>query len=199
VNGERWLSFYWSTERQEIACDGERFAHPIATGTAVSHDVAHLLAAASGLPWKPRASRAAVSFAELNAVLLEHLGGNVLNATLLGCGSEKGVLSQTLEHARWFVDVHYAVFPVSFDEALESFAGSLDVEVVARLAPVFFRTKLLEVGDAKHRERTFRASFSSGYRPSVAKWLRPACDALCRQLCGIAERAPARPSARELS
>ncbi len=163
MSGARWLSLYWSRERQEIACDGERFAHPLETNTAASHDVAHLLAAAGGLPWRPLGTRDEVSTAEFNAVLLEHLASNVLNAVLLGSGTVEDALERTLEHARWFLEVHYAPFWCSFDEALAALATRVDVETVTRLSPVFFRVRVFELGHDGVREEKITASFSSAF------------------------------------
>ncbi len=176
----RWLSFYWSPERQEIACDGERFAHPIETNTASSHDVAHLLAAAGGLSWRPAGTREEVCHAEFNAVLLEHLGVAVLESELLD--RDRDILKRTLGHARWFVEEHYAPFPVSFDEALERFVCKLDRETVVRLSPVLFRTRVFELKDPNSRERTLQGSFSSLFAPRVAGPLLRAKEALGREL-----------------
>jgi hypothetical protein len=182
----RWLSFYWSPERQEIACDGERFAHPVATNTASSHDVAHLLAAAGGLPWKPAGTREEICYAEHAAVLLEHLSVAVLEAELFGRGPD--ALDRTLAHSRWFVEEHYAPFPVSFDEALDRFVRELDREAVVRLSPVLFRTRVFELKEQDSRERTLQGSFSSQFNPRVTGPLLRAREALGRELEALAAR-----------
>ncbi len=183
----RWLSFHWSPDRQEIACDGERFAHPVATNTHASHDVAHLLAAAGGLPWKPSGTREEVCAAEFNAVLVEHLAVSVLEAELLGRGSD--LLEPTLRHLRWFVEEHYAPFPVSFDEALERFLHMLDREAVVRLSPVLFRTRVFELNEHDFRDRTLQGRFTSGFAPRVTGPLLRAKEALEGELLALALRA----------
>jgi len=163
----RWLRFHWTPDRQEIAVDGETFAHPEAVGTAPSHDLAHLLAAASGLPWKPKGTRDDVCRAEFAAVLLEHLGVYVFDAVVLGRGSANSVLDRTLEHARWFAIEHYAPFPESFDSALDRLRVGVDAEVLVRLSPVFFRLRAFELEHGDFRQRTFGARFCSTFRPEV--------------------------------
>ena len=177
-----WLRFLWTPERQEIAVDGEAFAHPEATGTSPSHDVAHLLAAAGGIAWKPRGTRNEICLAELNAVLLEHLGVNTLEAVLLGRGHAGAALDRAIEHARWFATEHYAPFPESFDSALARFREGLDVEVIVRLSPVFFRMRAFELEHADFRERVFSAQFCSTLRPRVAPGWRELQQEFASQL-----------------
>jgi hypothetical protein len=162
----KWLRFLWTPERQEIAVDGEVFAHPLATNTSPSHDVAHLLAAASGLPWKPHGTRDAICVAEFGAVLLEHLLGGVLEAVFLGHESLSTVCECALEQGRWFVETHYAPFPVSFEAAFLSFRGGLDAEAVVRLSPIFFRLRALELHEDV-RMRTLAAQFCSTFQPEL--------------------------------
>lgn len=173
----RWLRFHWTPDRQEIAVDGETFAHPEATGTSPSHDLSHLLAAASGLPWKPKGTRDDVCRAEFAAVLLEHLGVYVFDAVVLGRGSTDTVLDRTLEHARWFVIEHYAPFPESFDSALARIRTAIDPEPLHRLAPIFFRLRAFELAHHDFRRRTFGARFCSTFQPEVdALSRRPQCE-----------------------
>jgi hypothetical protein len=154
----RWLRFLWTPERQEIAVDGEAFAHPEATGTTPSHDVAHLLAAASGLAWKPSGARDDVCRAEYNAVFIE----NLVHLDRAECGLER-----TIEHARWFVEQHYAPFPVTADAAVDSLVHALDVDMLTILSPVFFRMRAFERSHPDFLRRTYSGSFSSQFRPSV--------------------------------
>lgn len=178
----RWLRFLWTPERQEIAVDGESFAHPEATGTAPSHDVAHLLAAAAGLSWRPRGTRDEVCIAEFHAILLEHLGVASFDAVHLGRGSAGSPLARALKHARWFVDKHYAPFPMSFETALASFCKALDVELVVRLSPVFFKLRAFELEHEDFRGRTFAARFCSTFRPVADGVSREPQRELARQI-----------------
>jgi hypothetical protein len=196
----RWLSFYWSVERQEICVDGERFAHPIATNTQPSHDVCHLLVAASGLPWRPSGSLDQVTRAEFGAVLLEHLGVNVLNAVLgrnEHCGDgdgdegdddvvDRGVLAKTLEHTRWFLNVHWAS-TLTFPAELDRFCEGLDLETVVTLSPVFFRTRLFELAHEDYRERTLSGAFSSNFAPTTNAALREVQGAFGHQVEALVE------------
>ena len=176
------LSFYWSPERQEIAVDGERFAHPVATRTQPSHDLAHLLAAASGLAWKPAGTREQICFAELHSVFLERLLGAALGVVLL---EQKRDLGRTLDHTRWFVAEHYAPFPVGFEEALERLRRALDGEALLRLSPLFFRARAFELKHQDSRERTFSASFSSMLAPRASGLLHDARAELARYMAAL--------------
>lgn len=177
----RWLSFFWSRERQEIACDGERFAHPLPVSTSPSHDVAHLLVAASWLPWKPTGTRDEICASEFNSVLLEHLAVDVLDAIVLG-HSAHGSLPRVLEYARHFAEVHYAPFPVSFEDAVDRFCEGLDAETILRLSPVFFRTRAFELAHQDRTDHVLSASFSSAFTPESCALTRSAREALARQL-----------------
>lgn len=198
----QWLTLLWTPGRQEFSVDGERFAHPMETPTSASHDVAHLLAAASGLSWKPSGTRDDVCFAELAAVLLEHLADNVSSAVLLGRGTAEGALSRTLEYARWFIDEHYKPFPVSFDRALAEFVSGLEIETAARLSPVLFRTRIFELEHQDARELVLEAAFSSHFVPEASSALSTLRTHFAKALVDLSESAAARailvgPSALE--
>lgn len=160
-----WLRYRWTPELQEIGVDDVTFAHPRETNTSPSHDVAHLLAAASGLPWAPMGARESVCFSEFNSVFIEHLANHVVEHVHGGAIASRDILPVTLEHVRWFVEVHYAPFPVDFDEALERFRDGVDLEAVVRLAPVYFRTRAVELHRDDHRQRSFGAAFMSTWDP----------------------------------
>lgn len=178
------LSFEWSPARQEIAVDGERYAHDGPTKTSIAHDVAHLLAAASGLPWLPRGTLREISLAEFNAVLLEHVAGDVLSGAL---GLRPNGLAWTLRHAQWFLEVHYKN-PLPFAEALGAFVAGVDVAVVTRLSPVFFATRLYELGNKTARARPVAGAFSSDFVPEPDRVSRRAQPMLERQLLAIVKR-----------
>jgi hypothetical protein len=191
----RWLLFRWSSDLQEMAVDGETFAHPIATQTSPSHDLAHLLAAASGLPWKPRGTRDDLCFAEFNAVLLEHLGVYIFDAVLLGRGNSQTAHVRALAHARWFALEHYAPFPVDFDSALARFRACLDSSVVVRLSPMFFRLRAFELSHHDFRAHTYSARFCSTFVPDVDAVSSEPQRLLASQLEALLGERGARPCA----
>lgn len=182
----RWLSFFWSRERQEIMVDGEAFAHSTTTPTSPAHDLAHLIAAAAGLPWKPRGTRDQICFAEHAAIFLENLAVNAFDA--VHCGGNNDVLDRTVEHARWFVEQHYAPFPSSAEVALARVRDDADLEVIVGLSPIFFRLRAYELAHSDFRERTFGARFSSAFRSPIDDVSRGPQRVLAAQLVALRER-----------
>jgi hypothetical protein len=181
----KWLRFLWTPERQEIAVDGEVFAHPQTTNTSPSHDLCHIVAAASGLSWKPRGPRDAICVAEFNAVLLEHLLGGVLEAVLLGHVSPSAARERALEQGRWFVEDHYAPFPATFETAFDHFRAGLDTETVVRLSPIFFRLRAYELEHDDYRERSFSGRFCSSFPPEIDAGSREPQTELAQQLAAL--------------
>ncbi len=149
--------------------------------------MAHLLAAASGLPWKPRGTRDEVCVAEFHAVLLEHLAVAAFDAVHLGRCSGESPLARALEHARWFVERHYAPFPMNFETALACFRTGLEVEPLVRLSPLFFRTRAFELEHGDFQERTFSGRFCSSFRPEVDSLSREPQRELARQVAVLAD------------
>lgn len=163
------LALLWSPEGQGFARGAETFRHPGEVGTSPSHDVSHLLLAASDkLPWRPSGTRVEICFAEYNAVLLEHL---LLRAVQ---GEAPGLaVRASLGHAAWFCREHYAPFPVEPAEALRRFREGLDLEGALRLFPFFWGVRVVELASAGARGCTFRLAFDSGDEPPAS----PDCEA----------------------
>ena len=148
------LLFDWSPERQRIALGPDLFEHEGPIPTRPEHDVAHLMLGWHGyMAWRPQGPRDMVCHAEFNAVYLEVLllaGRAELVASGIGTATlEIPPLSlvleraagSTLEHMRWFVEQHYAPFPVPFGEALARFWASLKPERLERLLPLFWEAR----------------------------------------------------------
>jgi hypothetical protein len=114
-----------------------------------------------------------------------------MNWAFSGTGGDP--LARALEHARWFVEAHYAPFPVSFDEGLQAFARGLDLEAVVRLSPVFFRTQAFELEQGDARERVLHGAFSSEFAPEPEGVLSRLRQELESALVALAEqyRSPA--------
>lgn len=173
------LAFQWAPDNQEIVVGSDRYFHGEPTNTRPSHDVAHLIAAASGLPWKPAGSREDVCFAEYNAVLVEHLAVEV-HRCVVALERDRGrVLPSALEHARWFCTTHYAPFPVPPEEALQRFLAGLDRNIFVRLSPYFFQLKAAESSAVG---TWYRGEFDSEDRPAVTLWPLACQRELGRQL-----------------
>jgi len=149
-NGEQGTSptamaMNWTPEFQSIAFGQVEFSHQGPIPTDPTHDLAHLLIAASGnMPWAPEGDRAKIKMAEYNAVLVENLLANVFNSLVARRLRDDDALPLAAAHAAWFVEEHFAPFPISAEEAYRQFALDLDSEVIVRLSPHFFRMKLAE-------------------------------------------------------
>lgn len=131
----------WSVGRQTFSARGEVFTNEGDPGTSVGHDFCHLVIAAHrSLPWRPAGRDRSIRLAEHNAVLLEWIYHAVLVRLARGdCGEAlaRGVLDEAEEHARDFVERHYAPFPVTFATARTRFYRAIRPELVARLLPVY--------------------------------------------------------------
>jgi hypothetical protein len=138
------LRLCWRRERQTIACGDTVYTHEGPTRTNPSHDLAHLLIAANGaLPWLPLGETRRL--AEYNAVFAETLLNNIRWAVVSRPTDDAAILKQTLRHARWFVEKHYAPFPVPAEEAYRLICWGLDPSVIGRLSPLFFDLRGLEL------------------------------------------------------
>lgn len=158
----------WAPEFQSIALGEEEFSHQGSISTDPSHDLAHLLVGASGeLPWAPVGNTTATRMAEYNAILLEHLLTNIYDCVATASWSENIVLTKTLSHAKWFVEHHYAPFPVSTEQALSEFLRLVDSEAIIRLAPHFFRQKKVERTDPKFREKVWNITVEVAVAPEI--------------------------------
>src|SRR6185437_1637932 len=134
--------FWWLPERQIMFHDGRIYTHDGPTETLPSHDLAHLLVAmSSNLPWCPSGSDAEVRISEFNAAVLENLLSYTYeHVTLRPIGLE-AILPRTLRYACWFVEKHYAPFPVPLEDAFGRFCMGINVEVMTTLSHYFFMQK----------------------------------------------------------
>jgi hypothetical protein len=144
--------FSWLLERQIMFHGGSIYVHDGPTDTLPSHDLAHLLVGMCGnLPWCPTGSDAEVRISEFNAALLENLLSYTYEHVACRSIDLDAVLPKTLEYARWFVEKHYAPFPMPLEEAYRRFCLGIDVEATTNLAHYFFTQKQRE-REAKRRD-----------------------------------------------
>jgi len=138
------LRLCWRREQQAFAFGDTVYAHEGPTKTNPSHDLAHLLIAANGgLPWLPFGE--SWRLAEYNAVFIETLLNHVRYAVVSRSMDGAVILKRTLRHARWFVEKHYAPFPVPSEEAYRRFCWEIDPSVIGRLSPLFFDLRAVEL------------------------------------------------------
>jgi hypothetical protein len=138
------LRLCWRRDRQTFAFGDVIYVHEGPTKTNPSHDLAHLLIAANGgLPWLPRGE--SLRLAEYNAVFIETLLNLIRYAVVSRPLDGVIILKRTLRHARWFVEKHYAPFPVPAEEAYRLFCWEIDASVIGRLSPLFFDLRTLEL------------------------------------------------------
>jgi hypothetical protein len=138
------LRMHWRRERQSFAFGDAVYSHEGRTKTNPSHDLSHLLIAANGgLPWLPFGE--SWRFAEYNAVFTETLLNHVYFAIVSRPVDGATILKRTLRHARWFVEKHYAPFPVPSEEAYRLYCWKIDPSVIGRLSPLFFELRALEL------------------------------------------------------
>ncbi len=158
------LRLCWRREQQTFAFGHTVYTHEGPTKTNPSHDLAHLLIAANGgLPWLPRG--VSWRLAEYNAVFIETLLNHVRYAVVSRPMDGAVILKQTLRHARWFVEKHYAPFPVPSEEAYRMFCWEIDPAVIGRLSPLFFDLRAMEMLDPGGRERGFTIRFAASQVP----------------------------------
>lgn len=155
------LESFWSPTRQVIAVDDDRFSYYSPINTEPSHDVAHLIVAASKrLLWKPAGTKADISLAEYNAVFIENLFDKAFNVVYAKSVPRDEVLIQTINHARWFVEKHYAPFPIPPEEAYRRFCFGVRAEITVRLFPHFYKVKFFEKVNPSYRSQTFNIKFA---------------------------------------
>jgi hypothetical protein len=146
VAPSRGSGFWWSPQRQVIFHRNLIYVHEGQTPTSPSHDLAHLMIAmSSDLLWLPQGNPDEVRIAEYNAVFLEHLLSNAYNCVVLHSGAPEDVLQKTLQYARWFVERHYAPFPVAAEEAYRQFCRGINASAVSSLAAFFFVQRAREL------------------------------------------------------
>jgi len=196
----------WTPEFQSIAFGQARFSHHGTIGTDPSHDLAHLLIAASGnMPWAPEGDDATIRIAEYNAVLIENILDKTFHALLARRLKDDLALTQAAAHAAWFVEEHFAPFPISAEEAYRQFARDIDSDAIVRLSPYFFRMKLGERNATDFRAMDWRLDADAMAAPEIEGPVeRKYVDAVRHQmwklkttdLAAIIE-APATPVAQE--
>ena len=156
------LSMKWTPDRQSICRDELEFNHDGPTTTDPSHAIAHLLVAASGsLPWAPVGDRDAIKLAEYNAVFLEHLLTNTYNSVVSREPDSREAFSRTLTHARWFVEKHFAPFPILPEEAYCELCRHIDGETVIGLSYYFFEQKRAERADPEYKRKPWILDITS--------------------------------------
>lgn len=129
----------WTNEKQTFYCGEEKFTNDGAITTAPSHDLAHLLIAGSGnLSWKPDGEDSLLRIAEYNAVFLEHLCVHSYECVESRTIEPHKIIPTIKEFMKWFVDTHYAPFPVNADEAYYQFCSKINAPVIIRLCPVMY-------------------------------------------------------------
>jgi hypothetical protein len=154
------FSMSWSPRRQTVSCDSDVFTHRGPTSTDPSHDLAHLLIAASGnLPWKPGGIGKKAKLAEYNAFLIENILDMTYNCIAYKTIHVDKILPQALSRAKWFVEEHYLPFPGSAQEAFVEFRNKLDVAPIVRLSPHFLRQKSFERNNPNFAKLTYHISF----------------------------------------
>jgi len=146
----------WTPEMQSISCGEREFIHDGPIETDPSHDLAHLLIAANGnLPWAPEGGKDTIKLAEYNAVFLEHLFANTYQSVVAKDRDDQEVFSRTMAYARWFVEKHFAPFPVSAKKAYCQFCLHINAETVAGLSPYFFEQKRAERTNPDYRLKSW--------------------------------------------
>jgi hypothetical protein len=184
------LSLVWSADRQTFQFGDVIFVNEGPSKTDPSHDLAHLLIAANGgLAWRPCGHDAERRTAEYNAILLEHLMDRVYNSVMLRPSPVREILAATLRHARWFVDEHYAPFPVPAEEAYRQFCWQIDPILMVRLSPLFFDLKHLERTDPDCRSRGVVVDFAKQETPPMNGRAFEFADQVGALLTGIARPA----------
>ena len=176
--------FWWSPERQVIFHRSGVYVHEGWTPTSPSHDLAHLLVAMSSpLLWLPQGKDHEVRLAEYNAVFLEHLLSNAYNCVVYRSIASKDVLAETLRFVRWFVEKHYAPFPIAPEEAYRQFCWGIDPVAVSSLAAYFFvqRARELQGGnDTGHWAMHVKPRIIPTLAPKGRKFQRLVKDELGR-------------------
>lgn len=156
----------WEPTRQVFYGAGKIFANEGSTETVPTHDLAHLLVGACGnLPWCPEGGQEEVRLAEYYAVFLENLFDKVYGYVVAGAFNAERVLHEAITYARWFVEVHYAPFPLPAEEAYRRFCWNMNVQAISRLSPVFFALKRVERTFPEYRDQIWELHFNTGDAP----------------------------------
>jgi hypothetical protein len=144
--------FLWLLERQIMFHDGRIYVNNGPTDTLPSHDLAHLLVGlCSNLPWCPTGSDTEVRVSEFNAAVLENLLSYTYEHVAQRSIRLDEIIPKTLLYSRWFVEKHYAPFPMSMEEAYRRFCLGIDAEAITDFAHYFFMQKESE-RQSTHRD-----------------------------------------------
>lgn len=161
------LVMNWTPEMQSISYGERDFTHKGRIETDPSHDLAHLIIAANGdMAWAPEGGTEAIKLAEYNAVFLEHLLNNIYDAVMSQHTNGWEAFSPTLTYARWFVESHFAPFPISAEEAYCQFCWHIDGKTIVGLSSYFFEQKRAERNDPAYALRSWALSTYSDNWPT---------------------------------
>jgi hypothetical protein len=144
------MAMTWTPQKQWIRFDCRQYSHEGSTPTAPSHDLAHLMIAANGhLLWAPEGDQKEIKIAEYNAIFLETCLNNILMSFTPGKERDcDEIIRRTLTIARWFVEEHYAPFPISAEESYEQFCQHIDPDRITELSKFYFAQRRAELADA---------------------------------------------------
>lgn len=177
------LAMDWSQNAQFFSVGDDKFDHPTYIALSPNHDLAHLICASSGLKWKPAGTRPEVCFAEFNAVLLENLTVHALaNARI---EMRRDSIPDVLTHLRWFVQEHYAPFPVDFQDALAAFRADIEPNAAVRLSPLSFRVQAYEDKVKDHAKKRVAFEVDSDTDPADGDWFSTVPKEEFRRLLGL--------------
>ena len=169
----REMSLHWTANRQQITIGRDSFGNEGPTNVNASHDLAHLLiAATTQLEWNPTGSPDHTRLAEYNAVLLETLFYRTGNLVRDGHRPEPSVLGAVLKRMRWFVYRHYHPFPMEAEEAFCRFCASVSPERLVRLSPLFFDLWLEETNGTNPKTRDWTLTFNEQAIPATTELTR---------------------------
>lgn len=156
----------WEPNFQVFYGSGKIFANNGTTNTVPTHDLAHLLIGACGnLPWCPEGGQEEVRLAEYYAVFIENIFDKVYAHIINGTFNRDTTLYEAITYARWFVDVHYAPFPIPAEEAYRRFCRNMDVAAIVRLSPLFFALKHVERTFPAYRDQIWELHFNTEDAP----------------------------------
>jgi hypothetical protein len=170
----------WSPAQQSFYFASERYVHRGPTNTNPSHDVAHVLVAAtSSLKWLPLQSDVEIRLAEFNAVLCETWLDRVFHVVFTERIKPDDLVEGVIAHARWFVEQYYVPFPLGWHAACVQFLVGMNLDCLVRLSPVFFKQRWREIANGE-TDGNYRIRFMSGQEPATDKDMR-ACQTVIRK------------------
>jgi hypothetical protein len=157
----------WNPVGQLMAVGDSAFIHEGPINTAPSHDLAHLLVAASSpkLAWKPAGLQAQIAYAEYNAVVFEHTLDRIYRAYVDKQFAPETIVRGLVSHLDWFVTKHFLPFPCTPREALRQYLSNLLDDSAVRLSPYFFQMKYGERLDPDYMKATWTARFRDSDSP----------------------------------